>query len=125
MLSFYDPAKEFIENYACEYGIGCILLQDGHPVAYASRSLSGAERRYAQIEKEMLAAVYSLEKFHHYTDGLDVRVMTDHNLLVVISAKPLSKTPQKLQSLLLRAMNYKHKLGTNLGRRSQLLILSQ
>ena len=94
-------------------------------MAYASRSLSGAERRYAQIEKEMLAAVYSLEKFHHYTDGLDVRVMTDHNLLVVISAKPLSKTPQKLQSLLLRAMNYKHKFGTNLGRRSQLLILSQ
>ena len=68
VLAYYDPDKPLVlENDASEYGLGCALLQEGRPIAYASRSLSATERRYAQIEKEMLALTYSLEKFHHYT----------------------------------------------------------
>jgi hypothetical protein len=119
VLAFYDPNKELtVENDACEYGIGSVLRQEDRPVAYASRSLSEAERRYAQIEKEMLAAVYGLEKFHHYTYGREVQVVTDHKPLVAISNKPLSKAPKRLQSLLLRAKNYNtsitYKPGTDI-----------
>ena len=68
MLSFYDPSKELVlENDASEYGLGSALIQEGRPIAFSSRALSSAERHYAQIEKEMLAVVYGLNKFHHFT----------------------------------------------------------
>ena len=99
VLAYYDPGKPLtLENDACEYGIGSALLQGGKPIAFASRSLSDSERRYAQIEKEMLAVTYGLEKFHHYTFGRQVFVVTDHKPLVSISNKPLSKAPKRLQN---------------------------
>ena len=49
--------------------LSAVLLQKGQPIAYASSALTDAESRYAQIEKEPLAVVYSLERFHTYTDG--------------------------------------------------------
>ena len=61
---FYDPTKDIvIENDACEYGLGFVLLQDDKPIAYASRSLSDAETRYAQIEREMLAVFSVFRSF--------------------------------------------------------------
>ena len=54
VLAFYDPKKELrLENVASEYGLGSALFQEGKSVAYASRTET--EKRYAQIEKEMLA----------------------------------------------------------------------
>ena len=98
-LHFFDPSKELtLENDASDYGIGSALLQEGKPVAFASRSLTPSERNYAQLEKEMLAAVYGLEKFHQYTYGRHLTVVTDHKPLVAISKKSLSKSPKSLQS---------------------------
>ena len=106
VLAMYDPTKELtLENDASEYGLGSALMQ-GKPVAYASRSMTDTERRWAQIEKELLAVIYGLEKFHHYTYGRHVTVVTDHQPLVSIVSKPLSKAPKRLQSLLLRAQKY-------------------
>jgi hypothetical protein len=107
VLAFYDQEKElYLENYACLHGIGSVLFQDGRPVAYASRSLTETEQRWAQIEKEMMAVVYGLEKFHHYTYGRIVNVITDHKPLVSIIKNPLCKAPKRLQSLLLRTQKY-------------------
>ena len=116
VLAYYDPGKPLtLENDACEYGIGSALLQGGKPIAFASRSLSDSERRYAQIEKEMLAVTYGLEKFHHYTFGRQVFVVTDHKPLVSISNKPLSKAPKRLQNLLMRAQRYTFELRWSPG----------
>ena len=116
MLAYYGPGKPLtLENDACEYGIGSALLQAGKPFAFASRSLSDSERRYAQIEKEMLAVTYGLEKFHHYTFGRQVFVVTDHKPLVSISNKPLSKAPKRLQNLLMRAQRYTFELRWSPG----------
>lgn len=52
------------------------------PVAYASRELTQAETRYAQIEKELLAITYACERFHQYVYGRTVNVETDHMPLV-------------------------------------------
>ena len=46
----------------------------------------------------MLALVYGLEKFHHYTFGRAVHIITDHKPLVAIAKKPLSKAPRRLQT---------------------------
>ena len=82
LLAYYDPEKEsVIQSDASMHGLGCVLLQDGHPICYASRSLADAESRYSNIERELLAACWSLEKFHHYVYGKKVVVETDHKPL--------------------------------------------
>lgn len=110
-LSYYDPTKELIlENDASEYGLGSTMLQQEKPIAYASRALSDTEKNYAQIEKEMLAIVYALEKYHHYVYGREVIIHTDHKPLVNITQKSLAKAPKRLQSMLLRIQDYNYKL---------------
>ena len=112
VLAFFQPDVPItLQNDASEYGLGAVLMQKDKPVAYASRSLKPAERNYAQIEKEMLAIVFGLEKFHHYTYGVPgITVVTDHKPLVAIMNKPLSKAPRRLQAMLLRLQPYSIKV---------------
>ena len=67
-------------------------MQNDQPIAYASCALTDAETRYAQIEKELLAVVYGLEKFHTYTYGRCVAVQSDHKPLDMIFKKSLHKS---------------------------------
>jgi hypothetical protein len=65
VLRFYDPSKALtLTEDASKDGLGAALLQEGAPVAYASRSLNNTQKCYAQIEKEMLGIVYGAKKFH-------------------------------------------------------------
>ena len=58
VLKYFDPgATPTLQCDASMHGLGACLMQDGHPVAYASRSLSPTEVQYVQIEKELLAIV--------------------------------------------------------------------
>lgn len=107
VLAYFDPAKQLsIQCDASGEGLGAALLQDGQPLAYASRSLSDTETRYATIEKEMLAVVYAPEKWHQFTYGRHVIVFSDHQPLASITRKPLDKAPRRLQGMLVRALNY-------------------
>lgn len=116
ILAFYDPQKELIKvNDASDYGLGSVQTQEGRPVAFTSRTLSSTEKNYALIDKEMLAAVHGLEKFHHYTYGRQVHVITDHKPLVSIVGKPLSKAPKRLQSVLLWAQAYNYVISYRPG----------
>ena len=58
------------------------------------------------IEKEMLAIVFSLEKWHQYTFGRPVTVYSDHKPLASIVKKPLDRAPKRLQGMLMRALAY-------------------
>jgi len=107
ILCYYDPNKELIlENDASEYGLGSTLLQDGRPIAYASRSLTVAERNYAQIEKELLAINFGLNKFHYYVFGRTVHINTDHKPLENIADKPLAVVPKRMQQMLIKLKHY-------------------
>ena len=81
-------------------------MQEGKPLAYASRTLSTTEVGYAQIEKECLAIVFSLERFHQYTFGRKSIVNTDHKPLETIVKKPLCKAPKRIQGMLLPMLQY-------------------
>ena len=107
VLAYYDPKKDLmIQSDASCSGLGAALLQDNRPIAYASRTLTETETRYATIEKEMLAIVFALEKWHQFTYGRHVDVRSDHKPLEMISRKPLDKAPKRLQGMLIRALAY-------------------
>ncbi len=65
------------------------------------RALSATEINYAQIEKELLAIVFALRKFHQYVYGVPVRVQSDHKPLEVILSKPIGAAPALLQRMLI------------------------
>ena len=106
-LSYYNPeAESVIQSDASMSGLGCVLMQDNKPVIYASRSLTDAEKRYSNIERELLAASWSLEKLHHYVYGKKVTIETDHKPLESIWKKSISSASPRLQRLLLRMSKY-------------------
>ena len=97
--------------------MGATLLQEGQPVAFASRALTETETRYAQIEKELLAVVFGLEKFHQMTYGRPVHVQSDHKPLETILKKELHKAPIRLQRMMLRINKYNIDLKYYPGRK--------
>jgi hypothetical protein len=79
VLAFYDVNKPVeIQCNASKDGLEAVLIQGGRPVAYSSRSLTGTEKRYAQIEKEMLSIVHAATKIHCYIFGKETVVYNDH-----------------------------------------------
>ena len=107
VLVYFDSTKELsIQCDGCGKGRGAALLQEGRPLAYASRALSDTETRYATIEKEILAIVFALEKWHQYTYGRHVTIHSDHKPLESITKKPLDRAPRRLQGMLVHALAY-------------------
>lgn len=71
----FDPKEPIeVQADASKDGLGAALMQNRQPIAYASRALSAAEKNYAQIEKELLAIVFALKKFHQHVYGVPIRV---------------------------------------------------
>ncbi|GFU03344.1 uncharacterized protein K02A2.6 [Trichonephila clavipes] len=74
---------------ASPVGIGCVLSHvypDGseRPIAFASRTLSGSEKKYSQIDKEALSIVWAVKKFYLYLKGRRFTLITDHKPLIAI-----------------------------------------
>ena len=76
------------------------------PSPNVSRALTDAETRYAQIEKELLAVLFSVEKFEHYVYGRHTVVHSDHRPLQSIFLKPISSTTARLQRMLIRLTKF-------------------
>jgi hypothetical protein len=69
-------------------GLGAILEQDGHPVAYESRKMNGAELNYGAGEQELLAVVHAMRTWRCYLEGAKCVVVTDHNPLTYLQTQP-------------------------------------
>ncbi|GFT25932.1 retrovirus-related Pol polyprotein from transposon 297 [Trichonephila clavipes] len=86
VLKQADGTKPYIiRTDASNYALGVVLLQgegsDEHPIEYASRLLTPAERNYSTTEREALAVVWALKKFRGYIEGTEITVASDHQPL--------------------------------------------
>ena len=116
-LSYYDPSKTTILQVdASTKGLGAALIQDGKPIMFASKSLSDTETRYANIERELLAAVCAVERFHTFLYGKHFIIESDHKPLEMISLKNLTAAPPRLQRMLLRLQGYDFTIKYRPGR---------
>ena len=91
---------------ASKNGLGAALIQQGEPIAFASKSLSDTEKRYANIKWELLAVVFTCEGFKTYLFGCEFIVESDHKPLEMIALKNLVAVPPRLQRMLLRLQTY-------------------
>ena len=96
-----------IQCNVSETGLGAVLMQNGQPICYASRALTDTETRYAQIEKELLAIVWSCHKFDQYIHGHDiVHVDSDREQLQAVLKKPIHQSPKRLQRMRMALQSY-------------------
>ncbi|GFQ86530.1 uncharacterized protein K02A2.6 [Trichonephila clavata] len=84
----YSPTLTLASD-ASPVGIGCVLSHvypngSERPIAFASRTLSGSEKKYSQIDKEALSIVWAVKKFYLYLKGRRFTLITDHKPLVAI-----------------------------------------
>lgn len=108
-LQLPDLNREFvIQTDASDLGLGAVLLQEHggvlRPVAFASRSLTPAEKNYSVTEKECLAIVFALRKFDYYVDGVPFVMETDHMALTWL--KRLSEPSGRLARWALLLQRY-------------------
>lgn len=107
---FDDSARTQLVADASPVGLGAVLIQINEQgpriIAYASKSLSDVERRYAQIEKEALALVWAVEHFHFYLYGRSFELITDHKPLETIFG-PRSKPCARIERWVVRLQSYK------------------
>ena len=89
VLTLYDPNKKLkLDTDASSRGLGAVLShvdkEGERPIEYISRTLSKAEKNYSQIDREALAIVWAVTRFHVYLWGNHFELVTDHKPLTFI-----------------------------------------
>jgi len=119
ILQYPDFEKQFILfTDASISGLGGILSQldekgQEHVIAYASRTLSKAEKNYAATELECLAVVWAIKHFHAYVYGQKFKLITDHSALKYLfnTAMPTGRTARWIMKLQMYDFETIHRAG--------------
>lgn len=121
----------FLITDASPVGLGAVLVQEQctkelKPVAYISRSLSSTEERYSQIERETLACVWAVERFHNYLFGNEFVLCVDNKPLTSLLAPNCKKIlPPRIQRLAWRLYQYNYKIEHVVGEKNIADLLSR
>jgi len=117
VLKLYDPAQSLVVSVdASPTGLGAVLFQAGHPVSYSSVTLTETQKRYVQIEKELLAVQFGLQRFRQYIYGQTVIVESDHKPLVGLLEKPIASCTPRIQRMRLQLQRHDFSLVYKPGR---------
>lgn len=115
VLGYYDKTdRTRVIADASPVGLGAVLIQfnketpsQPRAISYASKSLTEAEKRYCQTEKEALALVWAVERFQFYLIGKQFELVTDHKALECIFS-PKSKPCARIERWVLRLQSFKY-----------------
>jgi hypothetical protein len=92
---FFFTQTFIIETDACDTGIGAVLMQNGHPIAFMNKALPNRAKALSTYDKEMLAIVLAIEKWRPYVLGRHFIVRTDHKSLKFLMEQRITTTSQQ------------------------------
>jgi hypothetical protein len=96
MLALPDFTKGFtIETNASAKGIGAVLMQDNHPIAYLSKSLGPKAQALSTYDKECLAVIMAVNKWKPYLQHKEFTILTDHRSLLHLDEQQLNQPMQQ------------------------------
>ena len=103
------PSAQFaVQTDASDTGVGAVLYQiidgDERVLEFASQTLSAAERNYSVTERECLAILWAIKKFHPYIEAYDFKVIKDHSSLKWL--RDLQNPTGRLSRWALELQNY-------------------
>jgi hypothetical protein len=100
--------KQFvIETDACDLGIGAVLMQDQHPVAFLSKPLSATHQQLSIYEKEFLALLMAVERWRPYLQRGEFLIKTDHHSLCYLEDQTLQSPLQRKAMSRLMGLQFK------------------
>ena len=106
-LPYFNPkSATTLQTDASKKGLGAVILQDSKPVMFASRALTGSERNYQNLERECLATIWGMEKFHYFLYGKEFTLEMDQKPLVSIYRKHMVEISPRIQRLIVRSFSY-------------------
>jgi hypothetical protein len=82
--------QSVINAYACDKGVGAVLSQDGHPVAYFSKALNATNQKLSTYEKEFLPVLMAVDKWRTYLSRQPFLIRTYHKSLCHLQDQSLS-----------------------------------
>ncbi|CAM5077234.1 unnamed protein product [Eretmochelys imbricata] len=116
-LALFSPAlPTIVTTDASDYGLGAVLTQlhkdnTESTVAFASRTLNNAERKYSTVEKEALACVWTTEKWRTYLWGRTFKLLTDHSpLMMLLTTKGLGRAGYRIARWSARLLSFNYEL---------------
>lgn len=90
VLALPDFTCTFIvETDACDHGIGAVLIQNNHPLAFVSKSLGARNRGLSTYEKEYMAILLAVEQWRSYLQHSEFIIRTDHSSLAHLTDQRL------------------------------------
>lgn len=115
VLALSDFSEKFtVETDASSGGIGAVLTQKGHPLAYINRALGQKQLGMSVYEKELLAVVFAIEKWRPYLIGRPFVIKTDHFSLKYLLEQRIT-TPMQ-QKWLSKLMGYEYEIFYKSGK---------
>lgn len=116
VLQLPDFTKLFVvESDAAGHGVGAVLLQDSHPIAYYSKELKGKLQFLSAYDKEMIAIVNAIRRWRQYLLGVKFVIKTDHKPLKFLLDQRVGTEAQDWWVYKLHQYQYtvEYKMGTD------------
>ena len=88
VLALLDFTKPFVlEADACGYGFGAVLMQEGKPISYFSKSIGPKADAMSTYDKEALTIIEAVKKWRHYFSATSLIIRTDQESLKYMQSK--------------------------------------